>query len=58
MIFTNTEKEDELLFALNDRIIPIKQDPKYIGITLTQDAKWTSHINDIIKFKHVTKIKM
>lgn len=59
MVFSNIDKENELTFSLNDQIIPVKQNHKHLGITLSDDAKWTSHINDMIKniTKHLNMLR-
>ena len=47
LLFSNIEIP-MFMFSLNGVEIPIKNHHKHIGITITSDAKWSMHIENII----------
>ena len=47
MLFSNTEIP-ELPFSLNDRNIPVSKSHKHLGVTLSADAKWNQHVDNIV----------
>jgi endonuclease III-like uncharacterized protein len=46
--FSNTGNTDNLEFSFNGKIIPLSTSHKHLGIVLSQNAKWTEHLENII----------
>ena len=46
MIFSNIEYPD-LVFSLNNENIPVVTSHKHLGVTLSADAKWNKHVDNI-----------
>ena len=48
MVFSNTDIGHNFNFSLNGNTIPITTNHKHVGVTLSSDAKWNIHIENII----------
>jgi hypothetical protein len=48
MVFSNADVGYNFNFSLNGNNIPITTNYKHLGITLSSDAKWNIHIENII----------
>ena len=48
MLFSNTDVRYNFNFTFNGNNIPITMSHKHLGITLSCDAKWNNHIENII----------
>jgi hypothetical protein len=48
MVFSNTDVGYNFNFSLNGNNIPITTNHKHLGVTLSSDAKWNIHIENII----------
>ena len=48
MLFSNTDVRYNLNFTFNGNNIPITTSHKHLGVTLSSDAKWNNHIENII----------
>ena len=58
VMFSNTPTPD-LKFSLNDKEIPIMSTHKHLGVTFSSDAKWNSHIENIVSSvsKHINVLR-
>ena len=48
MLFSNTDVRYNFNFTFNGNNIPITMSHKHLGVTLSSDAKWNNHIENII----------
>ena len=48
MLFSNTDVRYNFNFTFNGNNIPITTSHKHLGVTLSSDAKWNNHIENII----------
>ena len=48
MLFSNTDVRYNFNFSFNGNNIPITMSHTHLGVTLTGDAKWNNHIENII----------
>ena len=48
MLFSNTDVRYNLNFTFNGNNIPITMSHKHLGVTLSSDAKWNNHIENIV----------
>jgi hypothetical protein len=48
MLFSNTDVRYNFNFTFNGNTIPITMSHKHLGVTLSSDAKWNNHIENII----------
>jgi hypothetical protein len=48
MLFSNTDVRYNFNFSFNGNNIPITMSYKQLGVTLSSDAKWNNHIENII----------
>ena len=48
MLFSNTHVRYNFNFTFNGNNIPITTSHKHLGVTLSSDAKWNNHIENII----------
>jgi hypothetical protein len=48
MLFSNTDVIYNFNFTFNGNNIPITMSHKHLGVTLSSDAKWNNHIENII----------
>jgi hypothetical protein len=48
MLFSNTDVRYNFNFSFNGNNIPITMSHKHLGVTLSRDAKWNNHIENII----------
>ena len=48
MLFSNTDVRYNFNFSFNGNNIPITMSHKHLGVTLSSDAKWNNHIENII----------
>jgi methyl coenzyme M reductase subunit C-like uncharacterized protein (methanogenesis marker protein 7) len=47
MLFSNTDVRYNFNFTFNGNNIPITMSHKHLGVTLSSDAKWNNHIENI-----------
>jgi hypothetical protein len=48
MLFSNTDVRYDFNFTYDGNIIPITMSYEHLGVTLSSDAKWNNHIENII----------
>ena len=48
MLFSNTDVRYNFNFSFDGNNIPITMNHKDLGVTLSSDAKWNNHIENII----------
>ncbi|CAK1599200.1 unnamed protein product [Parnassius mnemosyne] len=59
-VFIRGYKRREITLSINNNIIPVHENVKYLGLWLDKSLRWTKHVNEIVektsKFLNILKV--